>query len=57
MILALSSHTFSDKADPGAACHIFLRLVFSEELVFGSSAKLREVVEPKTRAKGTRDWG
>ena len=56
MILALSNHTFSDKAEPGAACHILLRLVFSEELVFGSSPKLREVAEPKTRAEGTRDW-
>lgn len=56
MILALSNHTFSDKAEPGAACHILLRLVFSEELVCGSSPKLREVAEPKTRAEGTRDW-
>ena len=55
MILALSSHTFSDKADSGAACRIFLRLVFSEELVFGSSPKLEKRQSPRSgqRAPGT----
>lgn len=56
----LGFQVFNGKVGPGAACHIFFSLVFSESWCSAPVINPRGAAEPQLRAEGSRgngwDW-